>query len=138
MILEALRHGHSLGASGLDPAGLLSYIRGRYWPNAPTQAVGPIAWRMWKKDGTLEKHGSLYAIPAAQRQQSGETDADAAAVETKPSVALPASNGRQGVGLHALAHTGATLGVQKRTAADLWAGTSSVALTHYDKRPEKQ
>jgi hypothetical protein len=62
MITEALKHANELGAIGLDPAGMVSYIRGRYWPNAPTQAVGPIAWRMWKRE-ELEKHGSIYTLP---------------------------------------------------------------------------
>lgn len=61
MITEALKHARELGASGLEPAGMVSYIRGRYWPNAPTQAVGPIAWRMWKR-GELEKRDSIYTL----------------------------------------------------------------------------
>jgi hypothetical protein len=62
MIIEAIRHANSLGAQGLDPAGLRSYIRGRYWPTVPATAVGPIAWRMWKRE-ELTKRGELYSLP---------------------------------------------------------------------------
>jgi hypothetical protein len=67
MIFEALRHAHGLGAQGLEPAGIASYIRGRYWPSAPPERITPIVWRMWKKDKKLEKDGTLYALPKNER-----------------------------------------------------------------------
>jgi len=93
MIFEALRHAHGLGAPGLDPAGMVSYIRGRYWPNAPTEAVGPIAWRLWSKDHTLEKNGSLYALPADARPKI-EGNADPI-VEEPPAKKLPPPRRRE-------------------------------------------
>ena len=63
MILEAVRHAQGLGASGLEPAGLTSYIRGRYWPNVPTNVVGPTAWRMWKRR-ELGKDDGVYSLPS--------------------------------------------------------------------------
>jgi hypothetical protein len=62
MILEAIRHTHGLGAPGLDPAGLTSFIRGRHWPSVLANVVGPTAWRMWKR-GELAKDGSVYSLP---------------------------------------------------------------------------
>ena len=59
MIEEALAHSHSRGAPGLPPSGLVSDIRGRYWPEVEVTSVGPIAWRMWKR-GQIGKDGSIY------------------------------------------------------------------------------
>lgn len=67
MVVEALRHAHGLGAPGLKPAGITSYIRGRYWSGAPSANITPIVWRMWNKDKKLEKHGTLYALPEKDR-----------------------------------------------------------------------
>jgi Fe-S-cluster formation regulator IscX/YfhJ len=71
MILEAIRHAYSLGATGLDPAGLNSYVRGRYWPTVPGNIVGPTAWRMWKR-GELMKDGPIYSLPTEPEQRNGE------------------------------------------------------------------
>ena len=68
MILEALRHAFTHGAPGLEPNGILSYIKGRYWPEATTNKVGPIAWRMWKHD-QLDKRGSIYRLPKEEREK---------------------------------------------------------------------
>jgi hypothetical protein len=73
MILEALSHAHGLGAPGLKPKGLTSYIRGRYWPNAPAVAVGPIAWRMFKR-GQLSKIGSTYVLPSTDDITGSHSD----------------------------------------------------------------
>ena len=62
MIIEAIRHANSVGARGLDNAGLRAYIRGRYWAVAPARAVGPIAWRMLQR-GQLNKRGVIYSLP---------------------------------------------------------------------------
>jgi hypothetical protein len=73
MILEAIRHTHGLGAPGLNPAGLISFIRGRYWPNAPANVVGPTAWRMWKR-GELAKDGAIYSLPNPGEHRDVDTD----------------------------------------------------------------
>ena len=65
MIIEAIKHVNSMGAPGLDPVGLRSYIRGRYWPGMPDQAVGPIAWRMAKR-GDLRNMGGIYSLPTSK------------------------------------------------------------------------
>ena len=59
MILLALANAHRHGEAGLVPQGLLEVIRAAWWPNATTDSVGPIAWRMWKT-GKLGKEGTLY------------------------------------------------------------------------------
>jgi hypothetical protein len=66
MIIEALRHAHGLGAFGLKPAGITSFIKGRWWPSVTNAQISPIAWRMMKR-GELEQHDSLYALPTSQR-----------------------------------------------------------------------
>lgn len=68
MIREALAHAHTLGSPGLEPAGMLSYIQGRYWPDIPPNKVGPTAWHMWK-DGKLEKYGPRYRLPREEREK---------------------------------------------------------------------
>jgi len=77
MIIEALKLAESQGAPGLEPNGMVSYIRGRWWQDAPTESVGPIAWRMWKR-GELLKEGARYRLPSLSPQ--GETGAVAAPV----------------------------------------------------------
>lgn len=55
---------------GLEPREIVEGIRHRFWPDAPTDAVGPIAWRMWKRK-ELDKVGSRYRLP--QKRFSGMT-----------------------------------------------------------------
>ena len=45
------------------------YVRGKWWPSAESNAVGPIAWRM-AENGHLErlKRGE-YALPKQEREQ---------------------------------------------------------------------
>jgi hypothetical protein len=62
MIREAIQHARDLGAPGLRPKELTSYIRGRYWATMPDAAAGPIAWRMFKR-GELGKDGAYYSLP---------------------------------------------------------------------------
>lgn len=62
MIFEALKDAASKGSPGLQPAGMTSFIAGRWWPEVPGVAVSPIAWRMWKR-GQLVKDGPIYKLP---------------------------------------------------------------------------
>jgi len=63
MIKEALSHHLKLGSPGLAPAGMLSYIRGKWWPEATSNDVGPVAWRM-EQNGSLERlETGEYALP---------------------------------------------------------------------------
>jgi hypothetical protein len=54
MILESLHAATEDGAPGLTPTGMLSFIKGKYWPQARSVDVSSTAWRMWK-DGRLTK-----------------------------------------------------------------------------------
>jgi hypothetical protein len=62
MIFEALRDAADRGREGLEPKEILAFIKERYWPDAQQTSVGPIAWRMWKKEGRLAKAGALYML----------------------------------------------------------------------------
>jgi hypothetical protein len=64
MILEALRLAESEGKSGMNPQAMVSYVRSKYWPEAPNPDIGSTMWRMWK-DGRLAKpdgSSSIYVI----------------------------------------------------------------------------
>lgn len=63
MIVEVLLRPHLLGYPGLEPKDITAKIRERWWPDAPSQSIGPIVWRMWKKDKRLVRDGALYALP---------------------------------------------------------------------------
>jgi hypothetical protein len=84
MIKEALAHAVSVGASGLKPAGLLSYIRGKYWPTAESKDVGPIAWRMWQNDQLEHFNTGEYALPDAEVAKIRAEIAKAAAKALSP------------------------------------------------------
>src|SRR6516162_6326275 len=73
MIFAALRDARARGAPGMHPRELVAFIRKTYWPEAPSEAVTPIAWRMWNRDGALEKddNDSLYRLPT---EKQGESD----------------------------------------------------------------
>jgi hypothetical protein len=62
MIVEALQDAAGRGISGLQPAAMTRYIAAKWWPNVPSVAISPIAWRMWKNN-QLEKDGPLYKLP---------------------------------------------------------------------------
>lgn len=61
MILEVLLRPHLLGDPGMEPKEITAKIRERWWPDAPTSSIGPIAWRMWK-EGRLRKFGAAYSM----------------------------------------------------------------------------
>jgi len=79
MIMEALVSDRDRGGAGLRPKDILRYIRETYWPDAPSDAVGPVAWRMWSKEGRIEKSGDVYFIG-----YENETPAGAAAGASEP------------------------------------------------------
>jgi hypothetical protein len=67
MIKEALAYAVSLNAKGLKPAGLLSYIRGKWWPEAQSRDVGPVAWRMWQNEQLERFDSGEYTLLKAER-----------------------------------------------------------------------
>lgn len=73
MIIEALELAVKSGAPGLTPSGLLSFVQGKYWPEAKNSDCGPTAWRM-ERAGQLRKEGALYCLP------SGKDDSEHSAV----------------------------------------------------------
>ena len=62
MIIDALKDARNRGLAGLKPKTMTAYIAKRWWPNVPSVAISPIAWRMAKR-GDLIKRGSLYKLP---------------------------------------------------------------------------
>jgi hypothetical protein len=84
MIKEALAHAVTLRAKGLKPSGMLSYIRGKWWPAAESKDVGPIAWRM-SQNGQLEKSkDGVYALLKSERDAIYEAIAKEAAKMPPP------------------------------------------------------
>jgi hypothetical protein len=77
MIHEILLRPHLLDDPGMEPKDILNEIRKRWWPDAPSTSVGPIAWRMWKKEGRLVKDGNLYSLPPhGDRAPPGSSSAE--------------------------------------------------------------
>jgi hypothetical protein len=68
MIREALTYAVLQGGVGLKPAGILAYIRGKWWPNAQANDVGPIAWRMWQNDQITKYEDGEYALIESERE----------------------------------------------------------------------
>jgi hypothetical protein len=66
MILETLRDARRNGLNAMEPKQMATRIARRWWPDVKITDVGPIAWRMWKKQGVLDKSGSGYVLPADQ------------------------------------------------------------------------
>ncbi|MDO8324900.1 MAG: hypothetical protein Q7T23_18405 [Phenylobacterium sp.] len=73
MILAVLLKPHLLGDPGMEPKDILARIREKWWPEAPSTSVGPIAWRM-AKDGRLVKSGGAYSLP----RKAGEAEVPSA------------------------------------------------------------
>ena len=57
---------------GITPEAILAEIRRRWWPEARSSDVGPIAWRMAVKEQRLERIGSLYSLPSKPRKEAAE------------------------------------------------------------------
>jgi hypothetical protein len=68
MIREALEHARGLGTVRLRPAEILSYIQGKWWPNAEPNAVGPIAWRMWQREELAKFKDGTYSLPSKKEE----------------------------------------------------------------------
>jgi hypothetical protein len=67
MIKEALAYAVIQGGYGLKPAGILAYVRGKWWPEAQSNDVGPIAWRMWQNDQIDKLQDGEYGLIDAER-----------------------------------------------------------------------
>jgi hypothetical protein len=75
MIVAALRDARAHGSGGMKPAEVTAFVRRNYWPEVSPEAITPIVWRMWKRDGALEKNGPRYALPEDSRPRNGGGDA---------------------------------------------------------------
>lgn len=62
MIVASLQDALTRGKAGLEPRQMTDFIAAKWWPNAPSVAISPIAWRMWKR-GDLRKRESVYMLP---------------------------------------------------------------------------
>ncbi|ESZ63789.1 hypothetical protein NL532_00665 [Mesorhizobium sp. C120A] len=77
MITDALAKYYRQGRRGLTPKEIREEIARAFWPDVPNEAVGPIAWRMFKR-GELEKTpDNLYALP---KDKAPAVDAEASKV----------------------------------------------------------
>ena len=93
MIIEALEHASRLGAPGLKPAAVLSYIRGKWWPGAEIKNVGPIVWRMQQRGVLVRRDDGLYALSRPQSGAWCERPLGELAKEFGPELPTPARNG---------------------------------------------
>jgi hypothetical protein len=63
MIFEILSDRKKAGVErGMEPKGLAEIIAKRWWPEVTATEIGPIAWRMAKRE-QLKKDGPLYSLP---------------------------------------------------------------------------
>jgi hypothetical protein len=69
MIYESLRDAADFGATGLEPAAMLEFVRKKYWPAALSPDIGSTAWRLWKAR-KLKKSGSIYSLPDEQEKKT--------------------------------------------------------------------
>lgn len=65
MIIKVLEDAREADFDGLEPRVILAEIQRIWWPDATTESVGPIAWRM-SQQGRLEKTGSVYSLPKSK------------------------------------------------------------------------
>jgi hypothetical protein len=70
MITAALRDARERGVAGMRPKEVTAFIRKTYWPQAPSEAITPIIWRMWNKDGVLENNNGIYSFLVVKQAQS--------------------------------------------------------------------
>jgi len=64
IIIEAISHALRDGRAGLKVSELIEFVRQRYWPEAPANSVGPVAWKMSK---TGELQTIIPSIPSNMR-----------------------------------------------------------------------
>jgi hypothetical protein len=69
MIIQALKNARSHGKRGLEPREMTEFIAEKWWPKCPQNAVGPIAWRMYKRHELLKRE-SRYFLP--KNDEDGE------------------------------------------------------------------
>jgi hypothetical protein len=74
MIKEALGHYAELGHPRQRPATILSYIRGKWWPDADNTDVGPITWRMWQRDQLTKYTDGTYAMLEPEPEPEPEAE----------------------------------------------------------------
>ncbi|MFD1704825.1 hypothetical protein ACFSCV_17605 [Methylopila henanensis] len=72
MILTLLKEARAEGRVGLEPREMVQRVARRWWPDVRTEAVGSIAWRMWKRE-QLRKDGPVYMLPDTNK--GSDTDA---------------------------------------------------------------
>ncbi|QSF54654.1 hypothetical protein [Brevundimonas fontaquae] len=75
MILKVLENAEKAGIDGLEPRIILAEIQRVWWPDASSESVGPIAWRM-SQQGRLRKDGPVYSLPKKESARSHSNLAD--------------------------------------------------------------
>jgi hypothetical protein len=70
MIIAVLRANQK--SRGLEPKEIADAIANRWWPDVTINAVGPIAWRMYKL-GRLVKRSSRYSLPKSDEGSDAPT-----------------------------------------------------------------
>jgi hypothetical protein len=62
MITTILERAAAQGHRALQPKFFLRLIQSEWWPEAPSEHIGPTLWRM-AKAGRLNKEGDYYSLP---------------------------------------------------------------------------
>lgn len=75
MIHKVVANAQAAGFDGLEPRLILKEIQRIWWPDATSESVGPIAWRM-SKQGRLVKDGPVYSLPKTESSRTAATDLD--------------------------------------------------------------
>jgi len=75
MIHKVVADAKEAGFDGLEPKVILAEIQRIWWPEATSESVGPIAWRM-SKQGRLVKDGPVYSLPKTESSRTEKTDLD--------------------------------------------------------------
>ncbi len=57
---------------GLEPKEMVQKVAERWWPEVKPEAIGSIAWRMWKRK-QLRKEGSIYMLPETNKGPDAST-----------------------------------------------------------------
>ena len=71
MIMGALAEAAIDTGQWMEPKEIVSVIRRRWWPDAPSTSVGPIAWRM-AKEGRIKKQGGVYTVLANEAPSAAD------------------------------------------------------------------
>lgn len=70
MIITSLEDAASRGLKGLAPRDMTDFINRKWWPEATIDNIGPIAWRMWKRN-QLRKSAGKYGLPKSETPTGG-------------------------------------------------------------------